>query len=136
MTRMFRGVAPVALLGCAFVLAVGFASPALATTSKGFLFHDGDTLRTVVTPHAFPYQGVDPLYEVTNGADGQLGIAGVAPGDGPYHGGKWEVFDVTFNQGVTPYLLTSDDAVFAAQSAGDVTVMRDGAADFHCPVLP
>jgi hypothetical protein len=133
---MIRRVLPVALLVCALVLAVGVTSPAFAKTSKGFLFHDGDTLRTVVTPHALPYKGVDPLYEVTNGADGQLGIAGVAPGDGPYHGGKWEVFEVTFNQGVTPYLLTSDEAVFAAESAGDVAVARDGAADFHCPILP
>ena len=133
---MIRKVVPAALIVSAFLLAVGAASPAFAKTGKGFLFHDGDTLRTVVTPHAFPDGGVDPLYEVTNGADGQLGIAGVAPGDGPYHGGKWAVFEVTFNQGVTPYLLTSDDAVFAAESAGDVTVTRDGAADFHCPVLP
>ncbi len=133
---MIRRALPVALLVPVLALAVSVASPAFATTSKGFLFHDGATLRTVVTPHAFPYKGVDPLYEVANGVDGQLGIAGVAPGDGPYHGGKWEVFDVTFNQGVDPYLLTSDDAVFAAQSAGDVTVTRDGAADFHCPVQP
>jgi len=133
---MIRRVLPVALLFAAFALTVSVASPALAKTGKGFLFHDGDTLRTVVTPHAFPNQGVDPLYEVTNGADGQLGIAGVAPGDGPYHGGKWAVYDVTFNQGVMPYLLTSDEAVFAAESAGDVTVTRDGAADFHCPVQP
>jgi hypothetical protein len=133
---MFRRLVRVALLVSALVLAIGVASPAFAKTGKGFLFHDGDTLRTVVTPHAFPNEGLDPLYEVTNGADGQLGIAGVAPGDGPYHGGKWMVFDVTFNQGVTPYLLTSDDAVFAAEAAGDVTVTRDGAADFRCPVLP
>ena len=56
--------------------------------------------------------------------------------DGPYHGGQWAVFEVTFVQGVDPYLLTSDEAVFAAQQAGDVTVNRDAGADFHCPVLP
>src|SRR6187397_3068900 len=105
---MIRRLVPLAMVASAIVLAVGAASPASAKTGKGFLFHDGDTLRTVVTPHAFPFEGVDPIYEVTNGADGQLGIAGVAPGDGPYHGGKWKVFDVTFNQGVDPYLLTSD----------------------------
>ena len=66
--------------------------------------------------------------------EGQLGIAGVAPGDGPYHGGAWEVFTVTFNDGVTPLVLTSDDAVFAALQAGDVTVTRNAPADFRCPV--
>ena len=112
------------------------AVPATATTGKGQLFHDGAVVGTVVTPSPIaPGSGTDPFYKVTNGADGQLGIAGVAPGDGPYHGGSWEVFLVTFNAGVTPYLLTSDEAVAAAEAAGDVTVTRAGDADFRCPVV-
>jgi len=73
---------------------------------------------------------------VTNGVEGQLGIAGVAPGDGPYHGGAWALNLVTFNQSVTPYLLTSDEAVFMAEAAGDVTVTRTPDADFRCPIQP
>src|ERR671934_2120469 len=110
--------------------------PATATTGKGQLFHDGAVVGTVVTPSPIAAgSGTDPFYNVTNGASGQLGIAGVAPGDGPYHGGSWQVFLVTFNSGVTPYLLTSDEAVFAARDAGDVTVTRAGDADFRCPVI-
>jgi hypothetical protein len=117
--------------------ALFFALPAAATTSKGQLFHDGAVIGTVVVPaHVAPGSGLDPLYKVTNGADGQLGIAGVAPGDGPYHGGRWQVFLVTFADGVTPYLLTSDEAVAAAAAAGDVTVTRAPDADFRCPVQP
>ena len=113
------------------------AIPATATTSAGQLFHDGAIVGTVVTPAPIaPGSGTDPFYKVTNGADGQLGIAGVAPGDGPYHGGSWQVYLVTFNAGVTPYLLTSDEAVFAAQAAGDVTVTRAGETDFRCPIIP
>jgi hypothetical protein len=113
------------------------AVPATATTATGQLFHDGAIVGTVVTPSPIaPGSGTDPFYKVTNGADGQLGIAGVAPGDGPYHGGSWQVYLVTFNTGVTPYLLTSDEAVFAAQAAGDVTVTRAGETDFRCPVIP
>jgi hypothetical protein len=109
--------------------------PAGATTSKGQLFHDGSVVGTVVTPSPIPAgSGTDPFYNVTNGVADQLGIAGVAPGDGPYHGGSWQVYLVTFNSGVTPYLLTSDEAVAAAQAAGDVTVTRAGDADFRCPV--
>jgi hypothetical protein len=112
------------------------ALPAMATTQTGQLFHDGAVVGTVVTPAPIaPGSGTDPFYKVTNGATGQLGIAGVAPGDGPYHGGSWQVYLVTFNPGVTPYLLTSDEAVFAAQAAGDVTVTRAGSADFRCPVI-
>jgi hypothetical protein len=110
--------------------------PATATTGKGQLFHDGAVVGTVVTPSPIAAgSGTDPFYNVTNGASGQLGIAGVAPGDGPYHGGSWQVFVVTFNPGVTPYLLTSDEAVMAAEAAGEVTVTRAGDADFRCPVV-
>ena len=109
--------------------------PATATTGKGQLFHDGAVVGTVVTPSPIAAgSGTDPFYNVTNGASGQLGIAGVAPGDGPYHGGSWQVYLVTFNSGVTPYLLTSDEAVMGAEAAGDVTVTRAGDADFRCPV--
>jgi hypothetical protein len=115
-----------------FVSPVASAAPA----SQGLLYHDGGTIRTVVVSSPVPGGGTDPLYVVTNGASGQLGIAGVAPGDGAYHGGSWQVFVVTFATGVTPYLLTSDEAVFAAAAAGDVTVTRNAAADFRCPVQP
>ena len=119
------------LLGTA---AAVLALPAGASTPKGFLFHDGEAVGTVVTPQPIPGAGLDPLYEVTNGAEGQLGIAGVAPGDGPYHGGAWAVHLVTFAPGVTPYLLTSDEAVRAAEASGDVTVTRVPSMDFRCPV--
>jgi len=109
------------------------ASSATATTGKGSLFNDGRVVGTVVTPATVPPgSGRDPFYSVTNGAAGQLGIAGVAPGDGPYHGGDWQVWLVTFH--VTPYLLTSDEAVFAAEAAGDVTLTRNPGGDFRCPV--
>src|SRR5437660_12647053 len=112
------------------------AVPAMATTGKGQLFHDGAVVGTVVTPAPIAAGSeTDPFYKVTRGAPGQLGIAGVAPGDGPYHGGSWQVYLVTFNPGVTPYLLTSDEAVISAREAGDVTVTRAGDADFRCPVV-
>jgi len=115
-------------------VAFGASVPASASTGKGNLFHDGAVVGTVVVPVAIPGQGIDPFYAVRNGAAGQLGIAGVAPGDGPYHGGAWQVFSVTFGPGITPYVLTSDEAVMAAQQIGDATVTRAAAADFRCPV--
>ena len=124
-------------LAVALTATVGLlaALPAGATTAKGQLFHDGSIVGTVITPLPIaPGSGTDPFYKVTNGVTDQLGIAGVAPGDGPYHGGSWQVYLVTFNSGVTPYLLTSDEAVAAAQAASDVTVTRSPNADFRCPV--
>jgi hypothetical protein len=123
-----------ALVGTALAL----AASALADPAKfGSLFHDGAVVGTVVVSQPVPAgSGLDPFYAVTNGASGQLGIAGVAPGDGPYHGGLWAVYKVTFNGGVTPFLLTSDEAVQAAAAAGDVTVTRAPTGDFRCPVQP
>ena len=118
--------------------ALALASPAMSDpASFGSLFHDGAVVGTVVVSQPVPDgSGLDPFYVVTNGASGQLGIAGVAPGDGPYHGGDWQVWLVTFTSGVTPYLLASDEAVQAAAAAGDVTVTRAPGADFRCPLLP
>jgi hypothetical protein len=125
----------IALAAAVAVTAAVVAGPAMATTGKGSLFHDGAVVGTVVVPaNVAPGSGSDPFFNVTNGAAGQLGIAGVAPGDGPYHGGDWQVWLVTFKDGVTPYLVTSDEAVFAAQAAGDVTVTRAPDADFRCPI--
>ena len=115
--------------------------PAHATSTSaevgfGHLFYNDNIVRTVVTPVAIPNQGTDNFYKVTNGAAGQLGIAGVAPGADGYHGGHWKVFTVTFNEGATPFLLKSQAEVLAAQATGSVTVTRVGAADFRCPVQP
>ena len=122
----------VAITGAAAAL-LG-AAPALASTGKGELFLNGHTVGTVVTPAATPNGGIDPLYTVTNGAPGQLGIVAVGPGATGYHGGQWAVFTVTFNQGVAPVLLTSAAAVQAAAAAGQVMVTADPGADFRCPI--
>jgi hypothetical protein len=125
------------LLAALFV----FSIPAHATSTSaevgfGHLFYNDNIVRTVVTPVTIPNEGTDNFYKVTNGATGQLGITGVAPGADGYHGGHWKVFVVTFNTGVTPFLLKSQAEVLTAQSANQVTVTRNGPADFLCPVQP
>jgi hypothetical protein len=124
-----RVLAIAALAALALTLLAG---PAGAKAGKGFLYLDGEVFGTTVPPSALPHGGNDPLFNVTNGVEGQFGIAGVGPGQPGYNGGAWAVHQVTFT--VTPYLLTSDEEVAAAEAAGDVTVMRDPAADFRCPV--
>jgi hypothetical protein len=120
----------IAVLG---VLAIT-ASATASNAGTGQLFLNGGTVGTVVPPAATPNAGTDPFFVVTNGAAGQLGIAGIGPGEVGYHGGHWAVSLVTFKSGVTPYLLTSDEAVGAALAAGDVTVTRAAAKDFLCPI--
>lgn len=123
------------LVGLAFVTFVALMPPAHAAT-PGFVFPDiccyynGSIVRTVVPPAAFPSEGRDNFYVVM----GQevFGVVGVAPGAPDYHGGQWKFHLVTWN--VAAYPLTSEAAILAAQSAGDVTVTRDAANDFLCPI--
>ena len=118
----------------AIALVLPVTSAFAATPGFGNLYFNGTIVGTVVPPAAFPNQGLDNFYKVTNGATGQLGIASVAPGSADYHGGHWKVFTVTFHSGITPVLLTSEQAVLSAQNAGMVTVSRNAAADFLCPI--
>ncbi len=120
----------------AIALVLPVTSAFAATPGFGNLYYNGTVVRTVVPPAAFPNEGRDNFYKVTNGAAGQLGIVAVAPGNSGYHGGHWKVFTVTFNSEITPVLLTSEQAVLSAQNAGMVTVTRNAAADFLCPVQP
>ena len=108
------------------------SGPAGAQAGKGQLFLDGDVVGTVVVSAPLPNGGTDPFFMVTNGVEGQLGIAGIGPGQPGYTGGDWAVHRVTFT--VAPYLLTSDEAVAEAEAAGDVVVVRAEAADFRCPI--
>jgi hypothetical protein len=104
------------------------------TPAFGRLYYEGAIVRTVVPPAAMPNRGRDDLYAIDGGAAGQLAVIAVAPGDREYHGVQWAFHGVVWN--VTPYLLTSADAVLAAAASGDVTITRVPDNDFKCPVQP
>jgi hypothetical protein len=124
-----------AAIGAAALSAMGGTGVQAAKVGFGSLFLNGGVVGTVVVPaHVAPGSGEDPFYEVTNGASGQLGIAGVGPGEPGYHGGDWEVFTVTFNTGISPYVLKSAAAVQAAAQSEDVTIVRQPGQDFRCPI--
>ena len=132
-------VALAGVLAFAIALLVPALTPAQAAP-PGFVFpggccyYDGTVVRTVVPPSAMPNEGTDDFYAIMGGVTGQKAVVGQAPGDTDYEGGHWAYYTVTWN--VAPYLLTSDAAVLAAESAGDVTVTRVPANDFLCPIQP
>ncbi len=117
------------------VIVPAHATSTSANVGFGNLFFNDNIVRTVVPPAAFPNEGLDNFYKVTNGASGQLGITAVAPGSADYHGGHWAVSHVTWVSG-TPVLLKSEAEVLAAKAAGSVTVTRVAMEDFLCPVQP
>src|SRR5438445_10605813 len=92
-----------------------------ATPGFGHLYFNGTIVRTVVPPAAFPNEGRDNFYKVTNGATGQLGIVAVAAGSPAYNVGHWTVVTATFSSEITPVLLTPEQAVRSAQNAAMVT---------------
>jgi hypothetical protein len=125
---MYRLIATTVLAIAMLATAV---TPADAANDKfGMIWLNGVQVRTLVVPAQVPHGGVDPFYRVP----GTGGVAAVGPSTGDYHGGSWKVFDVTWT--VAPYPLTSAGAVLAAAAAGQVTITRNGDADFRCPIQP
>jgi hypothetical protein len=117
------------------VAVVTLASQPPFVFPDGCCYYEDRMVRTVVPPARSPNQGRDNFYAFPSGAAaGQKGVVGVAPGDTEYHGGQWAFHAVSWN--VTPYLLTSEAAVLAAEAGGDVTVTRIAANDFKCPIQP
>ena len=98
------------------------------------LFYEGDVVGTVVPPAAAPMTGRDPIYPVMGGVPDQRPVAGVAPGDRDYHGGQWAVHVAMWNVDADPYLLTSEDDVWNAYYAGELSITRVMDADFKCPI--
>jgi hypothetical protein len=136
-----RRVAVLALVVPALVVALGGTAqadpPGFVFPNDDCCFYEGTSVRTVVPPASAPQEGLDNFYGFpSGGAAGQKGVVAVAPGDPDYHGGHWKFFAVTFNSGVTPYLLTSEQDVLDAQAAGDVTITRVAENDFKCPIQP
>ncbi len=129
-TRSLLVTAATVPLALGMGLPLAHADSANARVGFGTLYYEGETVRTVVTPTSTPGKGVDAIYAFPNME--QMPVTSVAPGDRGYHGGRWAVHTVTWN--VTPYALRSDDAVLAAETAGDVDIERVEEADFVCPV--
>lgn len=134
--KHFIRIAALATLAITPLLPSVFAAKA-AIFPGGCCFYENTEVRTVVPPSAFPNEGKDNFYAFPDGAaSGQKSVVAVIPGDSDYHGRHWKFQAVTFNKGVTPYLLTSEGAILGAEQAGDVTITRIAENDFLCPIQP
>ena len=82
--------------------------------------------------------GTDPFAKFIHSALGgdQFGVAQFAPGAPGSHGGRWAVYRATWNStGTASELVTSWAEVQSLVGAGEISLVRDPAADFRCPVL-
>ena len=81
--------------------------------------------------------GTDPFATFTGPANAaQRGVAEFAPGAPGSHGGRWAVYHASWTAAGDPTeLVTSWDELQSLVAAGKLTLVRDAAADFRCPVL-
>jgi hypothetical protein len=52
-----------------------------------------------------------------------------------HHGGRWAVYRATWTTGDSVTLITSWSDLQSYVASGELTLVRDAAADFRCPVL-
>jgi len=122
----------------AAMLIGGLIAAPVAAKSFGSLYAEGDVFRTFGNPaHVAPGTGTDPIYTFENSTNpDQLSVARYAPGPGS-HGGRWAVHHVTWVSADDADLLVTDFETLAGYAAeGRLTIVRDEAADFRCPILP
>jgi hypothetical protein len=127
-----------ALLSVVAAVAVALACAApVGAKDFGHIYAEGELFRTFGTPATVPAgTGTDPIYNIEGSTNPeQESVARFAPGDGS-HGGRWQVYHATWVAGDSSTLITSADQLDALVAAGDLTVVRDEAADFRCPILP
>jgi hypothetical protein len=113
-------------------------APPVGAKSFGLLYAEGEVFRTFGTPaQVDPGTGTDPIYTFTNSTNAdQLSVARYVPGEGS-HGGRWAVHHATWVDSEDADTLITDFATLESYaSQGLLTIVRDEAADFRCPILP
>lgn len=130
-----RRLAASLIAGTALSTAIAGTALAGGPPAVGF-YVDGSLYRTVGTPTDLSHTGApattyDRIFAL--GA-GLRNVAEAKPGDRDFNGGRWMVLPVTWH--VAPYQLTSAEAVWAAQLAGELTIASSPVRLFECPVIP
>jgi hypothetical protein len=125
-------------LAIALMAATTLAGPVAAKRDFGSVYINDAVYRVFGNKANVPDgTGTDP-FAIFEGPtkEGQLAVAEFAPGSaGGHHGGRWAVSRVSWANGVAKTLVTSWGQLEALVSSGDLTIERDWAADFRCPVL-
>jgi hypothetical protein len=114
------------------------AAAPVGAKSFGTLYAEGQVFRTFGTPaQVEPATGTDPIYTFSNSSNpDQLSVARFAPGQGS-HGGRWAVYHATWvNVDDADTLITGFEMLQSYVDQGRLTIVRDEAADFRCPILP
>jgi len=110
------------------------AVPALAQglgPPGGTIYAHDVAYRTVGTPADLPNHGsFNPIWVLGNGLGS---VTNAAPGDANYHGGRWEVHEVTFVD-IAPTQFTNAEDLIAAANSGDISI-GPVVRRFECPLI-
>ena len=121
------------------LLAVMTLAGPVGAKDFGAIYANDAVYRTFGNPANVPDgTGTDPFATFTNSTnEDQLGVAAFAPGSATnHHGGRWAVHRATWTGSGDPSeLVTSWDELEQLVADGKITLVRDAAADFRCPVL-
>lgn len=124
-------------LGTGLLAVVALAGP-VGAKEFGAVYVDDALYRTFGNPANVPDgTGTDPFATFTNSTNAdQLGVAEFAPGSPTgHHGGRWAVYRATWTTGDPSTLVTSWAELQSYVASGELSLVRDAAADFRCPVL-
>ena len=126
------------LVATAGMLAVMALAGPVAARDFGAVYANDAIYRTFGNPANVPDgTGTDPFAKFSNSTNpSQFGVAQFAPGSPTgHHGGRWAVYRATWTSGDPTTLVTSWSQLAALAESGALTLVRDAAADFRCPVL-
>ena len=133
--------------GVAAATPLTVTAPASAGVAGPAFYVNGAAYRTVGTPTDLsgtgaPVHSWDVIYEF-GGA--QLNVAGAAPGDAGYNGGRWQVHALSFPTGYAAALAAGDvngNGVIDSFAEVNIALATGSAVDggvvkqFVCPVIP
>jgi hypothetical protein len=120
------------------MLAVMVLAPAVGARTFGAVYANDLVYRVFGNVANVPDgTGTDPFAKFTNSTNAdQLGVAAFAPGSPTgHHGGRWAVYRATWTSGDSSTLVTSWSQLESLVDSGALSLTRDEAADFRCPVL-
>lgn len=120
------------------LLAVSAFTGTVAARDFGAIYANDALYRTFGNAANVPDgTGTDPFARFTNSTNpDQLGVAEFAPGSATgHHGGRWAVYRATWISGDSATLITSWTELQTYVASGELSLVRDAAADFRCPVL-
>ena len=124
-------------LSSGLLVAMTLAGP-VGAKDFGAVYANDAAYQTFGNPANVPDgTGTDPFAIFTNSTNSdQLGVAQFAPGSPTgHHGGRWAVYRATWTSGDASTLVTSWAELQALVASGELSLVRDAAADFRCPVL-